>query len=336
MQSLGKTTSFASFALRQAAPTWAANNGYSSLRSPFANNFVASFNRYTVLNTQPMAITQAGFATDAKDKAAKEKEKEKEKAQREKERARERAVREKEKEKEAKQKERERALVQKEREAQKKEGEKEKAKAKRTRDQEKRAAEKEKEKETARKLREKERSQKLKEREQQEKERVREENLAIKEELARIPKRPKSSFFFFVQQERPALLAVKDANIIEVSKKLGEMWKALSPEQRKPYESKAAEDKVRAGKERAEYEKTLPPKRPQGPYIIFANEIRPEVTKANPNEKITKIGALIAERWRALSEETKKSYSAKAQVLREKYDKEFSAWEKAYEASLKK
>lgn len=53
-------------------------------RSPFAQNFVASFNRYTVLNAQPLPIAQAGFATAADDKAKAKaaKEKEKEKAQR--------------------------------------------------------------------------------------------------------------------------------------------------------------------------------------------------------------------------------------------------------------
>lgn len=34
---------------------------------------------------------------------------------------------------------------------------------------------------------------------------------------------------------------------------------------------------MRAARERAEYEKTLPPKKPQGAYIIFANEVRPQV-----------------------------------------------------------
>lgn len=63
---------------------------------------------------------------------------------------------------------------------------------------------------------------------------MREEERAIKEELARIPKRPKSSYFFFVQEQRPALLGEKGAGgIVEVAKKLGEMWTALTPEQKK-------------------------------------------------------------------------------------------------------
>jgi len=44
-----------------------------------------------------------------------------------------------------------------------------------------------------------------------------------------------------------------DMKLTDVSKKIGELWKALSEDDKKPYQVKAEKDKVRAAKEKEEY-----------------------------------------------------------------------------------
>ncbi len=47
-------------------------------------------------------------------------------------------------------------------------------------------------------------------------------------------------------------------------------------------------------------------KKPMSSFMIFANEIRPEIKRAEPELKITDIGRRLGERWRALLPEEKK------------------------------
>lgn len=64
------------------------------------------------------------------------------------------------------------------------------------------------------------------------------------------------------------------------------------------------------------------PKRPMTAYMFFATEGRETVRKENPDAKFGEVGKLIGEKWRALSEEGKKKYEAKALAAKERYEKE--------------
>ncbi|KAF2006974.1 Non-histone chromosomal protein 6, partial [Amniculicola lignicola CBS 123094] len=68
------------------------------------------------------------------------------------------------------------------------------------------------------------------------------------------PKRGLSAYMFFANDQRDK---VREDNpgikFGEVGKLLGEKWKALTVDQRKPYEKKAAEDKKRYETEKAKY-----------------------------------------------------------------------------------
>ena len=70
------------------------------------------------------------------------------------------------------------------------------------------------------------------------------------------------------------------------------------------------------------------PKRNLSGYLIFSNSLREELTKKNPDLKITEISKLIGAKWGGMSNEEKAIYKqksdagkAKYQILKDKYDK---------------
>ncbi|KAF7320951.1 hypothetical protein HMN09_00181800 [Mycena chlorophos] len=69
------------------------------------------------------------------------------------------------------------------------------------------------------------------------------------------PKRALSAYMFFSQAARKDVQAENpDASFGEVGKLLGAKWKEMDEEERKPYTDMAADDKIRAEREKNEYE----------------------------------------------------------------------------------
>lgn len=70
------------------------------------------------------------------------------------------------------------------------------------------------------------------------------------------PKRSLSAYMFFANENRDIVRAENPGiSFGQVGRLLGEKWKALSSEDKSPYENKAAADKKRYEKEKAEYAK---------------------------------------------------------------------------------
>ena len=117
------------------------------------------------------------------------------------------------------------------------------------------------------------------------------------------------------------------------------MYKRLSDEDRKFWNAKAEQDKIRYDTELSNY--TPPPghdargnlidtqrprrknkrgtkdpdapKRASGPYVLFTNEMRPMIMKQFPGIKFVEMGRILGERWRALTPEQKSRYEELAQ-----------------------
>ena len=71
------------------------------------------------------------------------------------------------------------------------------------------------------------------------------------------PKKAATSFFIFSSEMRPKLKAENpDIKFGELGKKLGELFRNLSPEEKERYEQKASEDKARFKKEMEEYKRS--------------------------------------------------------------------------------
>ena len=73
------------------------------------------------------------------------------------------------------------------------------------------------------------------------------------------PKRGKSSFMFFCDEKRPAIIkklrkSNKKIVVGEVAKQLGTEWKKLKEKDRKPYNAQAAKDKKRYQAAKAKYD----------------------------------------------------------------------------------
>ena len=68
------------------------------------------------------------------------------------------------------------------------------------------------------------------------------------------PKRALSAYMFFANENRDIIKSENpDVSFGQVGKLLGEKWKALSPEEREPYEAKAKADKRRYESEKELY-----------------------------------------------------------------------------------
>ncbi|RLV93240.1 Non-histone chromosomal protein 6 [Spathaspora sp. JA1] len=70
------------------------------------------------------------------------------------------------------------------------------------------------------------------------------------------PKRSLSAYMFFANENRDIVRAENPGiSFGQVGKLLGEKWKALSDDEKVPYNNKAETDKKRYEKEKAEYAK---------------------------------------------------------------------------------
>ncbi|KAL6940999.1 hypothetical protein ACO0OL_000115 [Hanseniaspora opuntiae] len=144
--------------------------------------------------------------------------------------------------------------------------------------------------------------------------------------LKKGPKRPSSAYFFYCQKERKNLQQQYPNMLVpELQRKLGEQWRALSDEEKKPYLEvhRLAWEKYKVEKD--EYMATLPPKKPSGPFVEFINSQKDRLVEKNQGKKLQmqELTRLCVEEWRNLDENTKLRYN-----LRHK--QKIDEWIKAY------
>ncbi|PRP86617.1 structure specific recognition protein 1 [Planoprotostelium fungivorum] len=173
------------------------------------------------------------------------------------------------------------------------------------------------------------------------------------------PKRAMSSFMFFANEKRPE---VREANpgmkITDVGKRLGELWKETSAEERKKYELMSSRDSERyqeelksyvpppeednsdsdssSGKKRRKRVKKDPnqPKRPTTSFMFFANEKRPEFKEKFPKLKMTELTAKLSEAWKAITPTEKQTFIDKAQKDTVRYNEAKKAYEEGRAAPV--
>ena len=181
------------------------------------------------------------------------------------------------------------------------------------------------------------------------------------------PKKALTAFIFFSNDKRAEVTAeLKAANpdikgVAEVGKKLGEMWKLLSDDDKEPYNKQAEADKERYAKEMENYtppeddaEEEPPAKKgkagvkkakkdPNAPkknltaFFFFSSAKRAEVTAelkaVNPDMKgVAEVGKKLGEMWKALSDAEKEPYNAQAVADKERYETEMAAYKVKLEA----
>lgn len=148
------------------------------------------------------------------------------------------------------------------------------------------------------------------------------------------PKRGKSAYIFFGMEMRPK---IKEQNpgiaVTEVSVKLGELWKKITPNRKKKFEKLADADKVRYIEEMKVYKPDAKmfkqgPKRNLTAFFHFCAEKRQEVKSEHPEYKASEVARQLGRMWREdfSDTESRQVWIDMASNDKLRYENEKKAW----------
>lgn len=152
------------------------------------------------------------------------------------------------------------------------------------------------------------------------------------------PKRAQSAYFIFMGDFREKCKRTGEAdtsNVTEFTKLASTKWKALSEEERKPWDERAALDKQRYANEMESYQpppgmstqrsrkKKDPyaPKRPKSGYLHYLEDFRAK----NPDLGHKEIVSKGAEAWSKLSDDDKVPFNKLYEAAKEEYTAKLQA-----------
>eukprot|EP00747_Dinoflagellata_sp_TGD_P108223 gnl/TRDRNA2_/TRDRNA2_170350_c0_seq4.p1 gnl/TRDRNA2_/TRDRNA2_170350_c0~~gnl/TRDRNA2_/TRDRNA2_170350_c0_seq4.p1 ORF type:complete len:230 (+),score=98.26 gnl/TRDRNA2_/TRDRNA2_170350_c0_seq4:78-767(+) len=168
---------------------------------------------------------------------------------------------------------------------------------------------------------------------------------------ADLAKRPKSSYFLWLDDNRAKIVAkIGSAKGPDVSKKAGEMWKALSDADKIPYEKKAQaakdahkkfldtdegkaakadlkgdKDAKKCGMSAEEHKATLEAaskvKKPMTPYWLWLGENRAQIMAKIGTGNLTAVSKKAGEMWNAMKPAEKAPFEKKAAEQKAEYEK---------------
>lgn len=155
-------------------------------------------------------------------------------------------------------------------------------------------------------------------------------------------KKPSSAYIYFVSDYRLVLKkkGVDTSKVQDVAKQCGAAWKAMTDEEKAPYNEKYKEDRNRYLKEREALDKKMgkdpnKPKRPQTAYFFFLADFRKEMSgKKTPDGE--KIPTLAGKRWGTMTDEEKKKYEEMVEKDKSRYEKQMAEWKKTRPEEPKK
>ncbi|KAK6305750.1 hypothetical protein J4Q44_G00245300 [Coregonus suidteri] len=162
-------------------------------------------------------------------------------------------------------------------------------------------------------------------------------------EMGKDPRKPRgkmSSYAYFVQtcrEEHKKKHPEASVNFSEFSKKCSERWKTMSAKEKGKFEDLAKLDKVRyeremrsyippKGEKKKKFKDPNAPKRPSSAFFIFCADLRPQVKGETPGLSIGDVAKKLGEKWNNLTAEDKVPYEKKAAKLKEKYEKDITAY----------
>ncbi|XP_072165591.1 transcription factor A, mitochondrial-like [Diadema setosum] len=189
----------------------------------------------------------------------------------------------------------------------------------------------------------------------------------ISDDIPPKPKRPLSSFFLFVVEQRPKILAEEpDLRNTEVVKRIAAMWKEMSDSEKEVYRQEFESQRIKFQEEmedfrsrltdeqldtlmemsrkkremrskrrhRAELRKLNKPKRPPSGYSLFVKEhlsstLRPGGARTTEEKQAMFKDA--AEAWNAIPDYEKQRYNEEANQLLETYKEEMNDWKRRME-----
>lgn len=129
--------------------------------------------------------------------------------------------------------------------------------------------------------------------------------------------RTPSNYVLFSLDKRKEIMANnQDLSLGEISKLCGQAWKALSADDRAPYNERAQALKDARKEELLANAPPAKKKRTPSSYLLFAVEHRKKVMAENPGFKIGECSKVCGAAWKALDAETKQTYIDKAAELK--------------------
>ncbi|KAK8803596.1 hypothetical protein WA158_001290 [Blastocystis sp. Blastoise] len=153
------------------------------------------------------------------------------------------------------------------------------------------------------------------------------------------PKKPLTPYIFYSKEMRDAVKDSLDPNskVTDIIKAIANKWKALSEEEKEPYNKKASEDKDRYSREMDAYDGPMQipinnkknrknskhpdaPKRAMSPFLFFSKERRPQLKEQHADMKITEISTILGRMWRDLTDEEKLPYLESSKEDRTRYN----------------
>jgi len=167
----------------------------------------------------------------------------------------------------------------------------------------------------------------------------------IMRKAPQAPKRFRSSYILFyahVRDEIKTALGGKASGPV-ITRKASEQWKGLSVEDRKRWELKATNEKMRYEIEKAAYtgpwklpyksikKDPTAPKRNASAFLLFTQGKRQELRKLNPETKNTEISRMLGRLWRDAPMTEKRPYIERELDEREAYKCAMTEWKKEKE-----
>lgn len=119
----------------------------------------------------------------------------------------------------------------------------------------------------------------------------------------------------------------------KTSKILAREWKNLTPDERRVWEKKSQDDKLRFEREMASYLSRVgngktPPKRPMTAYLAFSNERRAALKKQIPTASNAELSKMLSASWKAAPEEIRNKYKDQEKAQREQYNLDMIPWKR--------
>lgn len=170
------------------------------------------------------------------------------------------------------------------------------------------------------------------------------------------PKRPLNGYMKFLNQQRPTVVRLNpDFSCVDITKKVAQQWRTLSPEQKRPFEEASAIDRERfkvalqqyraqlspaqaaaqaeerrvklaqrkVVRKKRELNRLGKPKRPRSPFNIYMTEHFEEARGITLPMKMK----TLAEDWKRLSNYQKQVYMQLSEDDMVRYNNEIKAWE---------
>jgi hypothetical protein len=139
------------------------------------------------------------------------------------------------------------------------------------------------------------------------------------------PKRPLTAFMRYSASRRSVIRKENSAlSMIDISKIIGEEWRGLSDDAKRPFHDAAEVDHEKYKIAKSAYDASKP-KRPRTAYAFYMKENRAKIAEEHPNESPRDLMKYIAESWKNCGASEKEKYTKMAEEDRDRWSRDRSA-----------